>query len=286
MKIFLGIGMNKDASLASLKTVLVCVILSILTLNYSHASDSKSAEALSGYKDTYDAHSSKASSKKIGSIDELTSGLENRLKENPDDQAGWVLLSKSYYHLKQWDKYNYALEKAKNLGYTGDAKPIKNNSMSAHKTISKTMANDGVLSKALEAGMAQSKSVVSGTPKVSAPSKPTASGGLKLKITLDPSALAMTSQDSSVFIFARSADVKGPPLAVMRKQVSDFPLMVTLDDSMAMVPAFKISTSKNIIVGARISKSGSPMKGDGDIEQLSDVVPATHNELIELHIKK
>ena len=40
---------------------------------------------------------------------------------------------------------------------------------------------------------------------------------------------------------------------------------MTLDDSMAMMPAMKISSFKQVKVGARISKSGQPIKQLGDL---------------------
>jgi cytochrome c-type biogenesis protein CcmH len=72
-----------------------------------------------------------------------------------------------------------------------------------------------------------------------------------------------------VFIFARPAEGPRMPLAVMRKRVRDLPTAFTLDDSMAMTPAAKLSNYAQFVVGARVSKSGSPAPQPGDLEGLS-----------------
>jgi cytochrome c-type biogenesis protein CcmH len=93
-----------------------------------------------------------------------------------------------------------------------------------------------------------------------------AKAGVKVKISLDPKVLAEAQPDEAVFIFARAA--KGPPmpLAVIRKTVKDLPLEVTLDDSLAMRPGLEISNYDEVILGARISKSGQAMPQSGEWE--------------------
>ncbi len=54
------------------------------------------------------------------------------------------------------------------------------------------------------------------------------------------------------------------PLAVFRATVADLPLAFQLDDSMAMT-AMKLSDAKQVIVGARVSKSGNALPQPGDL---------------------
>ena len=53
---------------------------------------------------------------KAGSIASLVGGLEERLKREPDDAGGWLLLARSYQHLGRNEKAKLAFEKAKALG--------------------------------------------------------------------------------------------------------------------------------------------------------------------------
>lgn len=89
---------------------------------------------------------------------------------------------------------------------------------------------------------------------------------IQVTVSLLDSFKNKVSPSDLVFIYAKAS--KGPPmpLAAMRKRVSDLPITVQLDDSMAMMPQMKLSSFPMVTVGVRISKSGSPMGKSGDLE--------------------
>ncbi len=88
---------------------------------------------------------------------------------------------------------------------------------------------------------------------------------LSVNVKLDPSLKDKVSGDETLFIYARAAQGPRMPLAIVRKQAKDLPITVTLDDSMAMVPNMSLSAFKDIVVGARISKSGNAIAQSGDL---------------------
>ena len=92
------------------------------------------------------------------------------------------------------------------------------------------------------------------------------------RVSLSAAARAAALPDDVVFIFARAPSGSRMPLAILRKKVSDLPLDFQLDDSRAMSPAAKLSSTPQVIVGARLSKSGSAAPGPGDWQVLSEPV--------------
>jgi len=111
-----------------------------------------------------------------------------------------------------------------------------------------------------------------GTAKAPPPAKPVAAAvatSVSGTVRLAPSIAAKAAPDDTVFIFARAAQGPRMPLAVMRKRVRDLPAAFTLDDTMAMTPATKLSSQAQVVIGARISKSGNPTPRPGDLEGLS-----------------
>lgn len=98
-------------------------------------------------------------------------------------------------------------------------------------------------------------------------------------VELDAKLRSQVTDTDTVFIFARAAQGPSFPLAVLRKQVKDLPVRFVLDDSMGMVPTAKLSDFPLLVVGARISKSGSATPSSGDLEGLIESVRIGSNDL-------
>ena len=120
------------------------------------------------------------------------------------------------------------------------------------------------------------------------PAKPAAVSGIALNVTvsLDAALQDKVSAEDTVFIFARAMEGPPMPLAAVRKQVRDLPLTVTLDDSMAMMPQMKLSNYATVLVGARISRSGTATAQSGDLTGEIENVATNSNEQITLTISK
>ncbi len=88
---------------------------------------------------------------------------------------------------------------------------------------------------------------------------------ISVMVSLSEKLKAKASPDDLVFIYAKAMSGPPMPLAAVRKQVKDLPVNVLLNDAMAMMPNLKISAFDQVIVGARVSKTGQPIAQNGDL---------------------
>jgi cytochrome c-type biogenesis protein CcmH len=107
---------------------------------------------------------------------------------------------------------------------------------------------------------------------------------ITVQVDLSPDLMARANDSDTVFIFARAVSGPPMPLAVVRKQVSDLPIEVTLDDSMAMMPQMKLSGFAEVNVGARISKSGNAIPQSGDLKANESQVKTGTDAAVKLLI--
>ncbi|MCC2682563.1 MAG: hypothetical protein K0S36_2127 [Nitrosospira multiformis] len=98
------------------------------------------------------------------------------------------------------------------------------------------------------------------------------SGTLSGKVTLSPALASKASPGDSLYIFARAKVGPKAPLATLRLQVKDLPANFSLNDSMARSGVQLSTFPAEVVVGARISKSGSPMPQSGDLQGFSQPV--------------
>ena len=93
-------------------------------------------------------------------------------------------------------------------------------------------------------------------------SKPSA--GITVSISLSDKFKAQVKPTDTVFVYAKAMSGPPMPLAAAKIQVKDLPVEILLNDEMAMMPTMKLSAFSEVIVGARVSKSGGPVSQNGD----------------------
>ncbi|WP_275098382.1 c-type cytochrome biogenesis protein CcmI [Sedimenticola hydrogenitrophicus] len=91
------------------------------------------------------------------------------------------------------------------------------------------------------------------------------------RITLAAELAARVKPEESLFVYARALEGPKMPLAAVRLKVSDLPTTVQLNDGQAMVPGMNLSRFDQVVVGARISRSGNAIAASGDL--LGEVSP-------------
>ena len=101
-----------------------------------------------------------------------------------------------------------------------------------------------------------------------------AAPGLTVSVTVADGLAGELDGSEVLFVFARAANGPPMPLAVVRRTSADLPLTVTLDDSMSMAPGRKLSDAGQVVIGARISSSGTATPSSGDLQGFSAPVPA------------
>jgi cytochrome c-type biogenesis protein CcmH len=112
---------------------------------------------------------------------------------------------------------------------------------------------------------------------------------LSVQVSLSPKLQKAAAAEDTVFIYAQALSGPKMPLAIVRKHVSDLPLAVSLNDSMAMMPNMKLSNFASVKLLARISKSGNAMTQPNDligiIEQVDLTDKSIHKIIINTPVK-
>ena len=257
---------------------------------------------------------------------QMVDALAEKMKANPDDAQGWVMLARAYQITGRMPESIAAFEKASALrpddanllaGHA-DALAMVQGSLSGKpfelivKALKLDPKNQTALALAATAAMENGQfaesialwrrlaavvepgsadraavdqaieqvrqvALAKGVTLADAPPVAAAAGSTQSKgpaaagasisgeVTLAPELMRQAKPDEAVFIFARAVDGPPLPLAVVRATVKDLPIRFTLDDSMSMAPTAKLSMHKQVVVSARVSRSGQAMPQPGDL---------------------
>ena len=83
----------------------------------------------------------------------------------------------------------------------------------------------------------------------------------------------------TLFVFARAVGGPPMPVSIVRATRNDLPFTFRLDDSTSPMPTRKLSDMDQVVIVARLSKSGRAAPESGDLEGMSEPVTPGTNEL-------
>ena len=199
--------------------------------------------------------------------------LAAKLQEHPDDAEGWALLGRTYkateHYLEARDAFKHAVAAA-----PGDADFEREYAAAETPNADSRVEPEQCPTPGMDVDDACAVSPVSGND----------STGITVKVSLDPKLKGKVRPSDTLFVFAKAAQGPAMPLAIARLTAAQLPASVELNDSMSMMPNLTISKFGQIVLGARISKSGNAAPQKGDYQTLSSTLANSSVQPINLMI--
>jgi cytochrome c-type biogenesis protein CcmH len=208
--------------------------------------------------------------------------IDQVLKADPDNMSARWLAGMLYYQRGQYTAAATAWQRI-----LDEMDPASEDAADMREMITEAQTRAGAPPNALAATQASEPAAAlqtqTGTP---AAPEPAAVASVTAEVSLDQAISSGAAPDDIVFVFARA--VAGPPmpLAVQRIQVKDLPTRVTLDDSMAMMPEMNLSAFPQVMIGARVAKSGQATPQPGDLEGESGPIDSAGNTQVAVVINR
>ncbi len=105
-------------------------------------------------------------------------------------------------------------------------------------------------------------------------------------VDVDPEIRSKVTKGMTLFVYAKAANAPGPPLAVLRQTVGNWPTKFVLDDTLAMLPDRRLSDFQQVIVEARLSATGQAIATAGDLQGKSVAVDMKAVQPVTLRISQ
>lgn len=179
--------------------------------------------------------------------EEVTAAIEQARSLNPDEVNALGLLGINAFSQQ---KYREAIEYWERIG---------------------TVAPDHPQIASIRDGIREAYTRLGEEPPKLAAESESAGVGVTVRVTLVEAFRGQVPADTTLFVFARQAGVQqGPPLAVARLTADQLPAEIRLDDSYSMSPQARISGAEEVVITARLSRSGSVSAQPGDWQGSSE----------------
>ena len=105
---------------------------------------------------------------------------------------------------------------------------------------------------------------VSAAPAASATAATSSTTSLSVTVNASDEVRKKFNANDVIFVYAKAKQGPRMPLAAQRMTLAELPATVLLDDSMAMVAGMNLSAFEQLVISARVSKSGSAIAQSGD----------------------
>lgn len=265
-------------------------------LGRAYQATNRSAESLDAFKRAHEAAPDNAAitveyaqSLALSSPDHRIEGepralLEGVVASDPKNQRALWLLGIGDYQARRydaaiarWNSLVELLEPGSQVQVSVKQQIAEAVALRDGKQPSSAVASNPTMANATSGEAAPASAERPSTDSANAPK-------LTIAVALDPKLQAQLDPEATLFVFARAASGPPMPLAIERLKASQLPLTVVLDESKGMLPNMKLSMFPQIVVGARISKSGNAMPQSGDLQVMSKPLDVHHAAPIELNI--
>jgi cytochrome c-type biogenesis protein CcmH len=203
--------------------------------------------------------------------------IETAMKTSPDNERGLWLLGIGEYQQKKYDAAIALWNRLIGV-LPKDSKTIA----SVKREIAKAEAERDGKAPPPDEEMADASDDQSPAPSTGEVSGP----HLVVSVALDPKLKEKLAPSDVLFVYAKAANGPPMPLAIQRMTADKLPATVTLTDDMGMMPTMKLSQFPQVIVGARISKSGNATAQSGDLQVVSKPMDVHTSDPIALTINQ
>lgn len=89
---------------------------------------------------------------------------------------------------------------------------------------------------------------------------------IKVLVTIDKTLARSLKPGAVLYVFAKTVDGNGPPVAAKRIEANKLPVQIELSDADSLMPTAKLSSQDKVSLSARISMQGDATARTGDIE--------------------
>jgi cytochrome c-type biogenesis protein CcmH len=128
------------------------------------------------------------------------------------------------------------------------------------------------IAKSVEASIGEARALAGGVPPAATAARSDAGAGtakVSGTVQVSPALAASIAPADTVFVFARAPVGGKMPVAVLRRTAKELPFAFTLDDTQAMAGNNKLSSLTEVLIGARISRTGNAAPQPGDLQGTS-----------------